>query len=243
MIYDESNEKVEIPQSEWISLCKTNLVNQETLRQKDIRKRLRSLNDKVIEYDEYYYEQKKGEEETNLLLVSRKKRNKNNKSNLAKDQMKNLNKAKDSSLKYLSFGVLGEKKGKLIKGKLKIETILTDKKFFHGFNISMDIIDEKDPNIIKENMKFNSKEISINSRNFKFTNLNIILQMNKQLIYEDDIEQFEKEKIKNRDNILLKRYIDEIILSSHFADIVYDNCEVSLLEILKYFVYFERRKV
>ena len=242
MIYDESNEKVEIPQSEWISLCKMNLVNLETLRQKDIRQKLRCLNEKVIEYDQYYYEQKK-EEDSKFLLVGRKKRNKNDKSNLVKEEMRNLKKENDSSMKYLSFEMIGEKKGKLLKGKLKIETILPDKKFLHGYHISMDVHDEKDPNIIKENMKFNSKDISINSRNFKFTNLNIILQMNKHNINEIEIENFEKEKIRNRENILLKRYIDEITLSSHFADIVYDNCEVSLLEILKYFVYFERRKV
>ena len=67
--------------------------------------------------------------------------------------------------------------------------------------------------------------------------------MNKALLVDSKLEEFENEKKKNRENIVFKRYLDEITLSSHFIDMIYDNCEVSIMEILKYFVYFERRKV
>ena len=138
---------------------------------------------------------------------------------------------------------MGEKSKVIKKGNIKIETIMGEKKMCHGFNISLDVTALENPDKIIETIKFDTKEICINARNFRFTKLNAILQLNKTKINEEVIQEFEKEKQVYRDEINFKRYLDEITLSTHFYDMVYDNCDVTIMEIFKYFVYFEKRKV
>ena len=318
IIYDESNEKVEIPPHEWISLSRSNVKNQETLRQKNIRLKIKSLNGVKCTYDEFFYERKKEtipinkknvtkaksindknlkikenenkdnsaengnngqnslkvieiEKINNSLEADKTKRenilkiieNENKDINLEAEKIKGQNTLKinenekkviigDGFLKGLKsmkdmsgklFSFLGDKSLETKTGILKIQTIMGDKKICHGLNITMEVDDPENPGNIKEIIKFDEKEIGINSRNFRFTKLNILLQLNENLINEESIKNNENEKQEFRDYTNFKRYLDEITLSSHFYDMVYDNFDVTIMEIFKYFVYFEKRKV
>ena len=248
MIYDETSEKVEIPSNEFATFARLNTQNSEILRQKYIRDQLRSLNKHSVKYDEFYYDKKQKEEDEKedqdigtdqkSLLKKRKKKKKDY------DVVEDLNKLKDLSLQIFSFGLLGRKEDTVKAGIFRIETILPDKMLVQGYNIFIDVKDKE--NLKKketiETIKFESNEICINAKNFKYTKLNIILLMNDEKIKDDMISENTEKKVMNRYEITFKRYIDEITLSSLFVDMIYDNINVTIVEIFLYFLKFEKRK-
>ena len=204
MIYDQSNQKVEIPKSEWITFMNLNMQNAEINRQRQIRYKLRSLHNKEVIFNENYFEDR---EKENLL------------------KKKKLNLDRESEIK---------------KGILKVISVIEGNNSAHGFKIYIEI---KDPKKKKSNelIKFDTNEISLNPRNFKYSRLNILISMNYNLITESNLSQITQSKEKQREKQCIKRYLSEITLSSLFYDLIYNNQEIIFLETIKYFVHFEKR--
>ena len=245
LIYDETGEKVEIPESEFATLGRLNIQNSDILRQKNIRDQLRSLNNLSVKYDEFYNEKKKKEdeerEEKELNNAKkndpRSKKKKKGEFNVVED----LNKLKDLSLQIFSLGMLGGEN--IIKnGKFRVETNVPNKLLVQGFNIYFDEIDKDNSKKIKETIKFDQSEISLPAKNFKYSILNSILKINDEKIKDNAILDINLKKKMNRFEMTFKRYLDEITLSSLFLDLIYDNMSVTIAEIFHYFLNFEKRR-
>lgn len=243
MIYDESGERIEIPESEYATLARLNVQNSDILRQKYIRDQLRALNKFSVKYDEFFNEKKKKDDEEkeerelnneSKYLIKKKKN--------ALDVVKDLNKLKDLSLQIFSLGMLGKKEDTLKQGKFRVETNIPEKMLVHGFNLYFDEIDQDNSKKIKETIEFDTSEISINQKNFKYTKLSSILQMNDDKIKDDVIRENNKKKAMNRFDMTFKRFLDEITLSSLFLDMILDNENVTIGEIFLYFINYEKRK-
>jgi hypothetical protein len=83
MIYDQTNQKVEIPKSEWITFINLNIQNSEINRQRHIRYKLKSLHNQEVVFDENYFEDRETEK-----LINKKKKLDENKSEIKKGILK-----------------------------------------------------------------------------------------------------------------------------------------------------------
>ena len=225
IIYDDTSELVEIPSSEWIKLSELNTINKDVLRQRNIREQLKSMNNMVVDYDENFFEKTaKLKFQTDLMDRA---------TDDEKERIIKKEKMHDE-----------EKVETQIKGTLKVNTLTEQNENAHGFKVWIENVvntasNEKLPDII-----FDTKEIYLNNRNFKNSNLNIILTMNKSKMPNDDALNaiIEKKKDFRKDNNI-KRYTEEITLSTHFYTLVYANQDITLLEVFRYFARYEKRKV
>jgi hypothetical protein len=269
IIYDETNEKVEIPKSGWVQLCKLNLHNYEILRQVSIREQLRVLHLKEVSYDENYFDKsfgkKKGKsnnEEMKKLMEEKKKvevniknikkglkfiknlknsKNKKAADKNSKNKIDNLKQNPANSKTSKNKKVSNLPPREIKKGILHVESIIPDNPMTHGFKIYLKVYDPKKPNKLKETINFDSYDICLNARNFRYCRLNILLTMNDHLIREEDLVQERKKKDVYRKEKCYNRYLNELTLSSLFCNMIYDNSEVTLMEIFKYFLKYEKR--
>lgn len=270
IIYDETNEKVEIPKTGWIHLCKLNLHNYEIIRQVSIREQLRLLHLKEVSYDENYFEKSVGKKKENKnnneemkKLMQEKKKAEINIKNIKKGLkfIKNLKSAKNKKIieKNSKSKTDNEqkqstdpkaKKNKKVpnqpprdikKGILHVESIIPENPMTHGFKIYLKVYDPKNPKKLKETINFDALDICVNARNFRYCRLNILLTMNDHLIKEEDAILQKKKKEAYRKENCFKRYLNELTLSSLFCNMIYDNSEVTLMEIFKYFIKYEKR--
>ena len=254
IIYDETNEKAEVPEHEWVIFARLNFQNKDTLRQKFLREQLRALNKQIVKYDEFYYEKKEKAEKEKLDkelenqgddgkgLLKKKSKKKKTKSSL--DVVEDINKMKDASLQMFSLGLIGKKEDTEKVGVLRVESIVPDNMLLQGLNVYFDEKDKSNPNskLIKSTTKFDAGEISINVKNFKFTKINALMQLNEDKIKDDILQKNSEKKVNYRYETTFRRFIDEITLSNLFIDIIYDDTDVTILEIFMYFLKFERRK-
>jgi hypothetical protein len=254
IIYDETNEKAEVPEHEWVTFARLNIQNKDTLRQRFIRDQIRALNKQIVKYDEFYYEKKEIAEKEKLKkelenqgedgkgLLKKKSNKKKTKSNL--DLGEDINKMKDASLQMFSLGLIGKKDDTEKVGLLRVESIVPDNMLLQGLNIYFDEKEKLNPNskLIKSTIKFDSGEISINVKNFKFTKINALMQLNEEKIKDDILQKNNEKKVNYRYDTTFRRFIDEITLSNLFIDLIYDDSDVTILEIFMYFLKFEKRK-
>ena len=254
VVYDETNEKAEVPEYEWVTFARLNFQNTDILRQKYIREQLRALNNEIVKYDEFYYEKRKKEEEAMNLkeinekaedskgLLRKKLKKKNKKSKL--DEADDIDKPKEDSLQKFNLGLLAIKKDTLKVGTLRVETLIPDRMLVQGFKIFFDENNKKDSksNTDKKTITFDASEISLNVKSFKFSKINVLIKMNEDKIKDDTLQNNNEKKINNRYETTFKRHLDEITLSNLFIDFVYDDPNVTLLDIFRYFLKFEKRK-
>jgi len=223
MIYDETSEVVEIASSEWIKLAELNIKNKDILRQRSIREQLRSMNrQKNVVYDEFFFDKAEKEKFDAMKLQ-------NAFSEEEKQVLINEKKEYDEDNAY-SFK----------KGDLKVHTLSVNDPMAHGLYVALENV--RDINNQKQSdIEFDTHEIYLNKRNFKNSSLNIILSMNQN--NEDQYDIVLKNKKDYRKYLNLKRYTEEITLSTYFYSFIYNNHNVNLMQVLKYFPKFERRKV
>jgi hypothetical protein len=177
-----------------------------------------------------------GEDGKGLL----KKKSKKKKLNAVEE----MNKLKEAALQKFNLGLIGKKEDTEKVGLLRVESVVPDNMLLQGMNVYFDEKDKSNPNSksVKNTIKFNSSEISINIKNFKFTKINALIRMNEEKIKDDIIQKNNEKKINYRYETTFRRFIDEITLSNLFIDLIYDDSDVTILEMFMYFLRFERRK-
>jgi len=186
--------------------------------QRKIREQLRSMDEQKIDFDEYFYEKTERTKEKEINIDEE-----------MEEIMKQGKECEEDNILSIKSGVL------------RVKTISSTDNMAHGFKITMENVTNKITGDPEPDIKFNTREIYLNPRNFKNSNIDILLQMNK--INDDSLNALLHNKQNFRKDLNLKRYTEEITLSSHFYRLVFDNQNVTLLEVFKYFVKFERRKV
>jgi len=224
MIYDDTCEVVEIPSREWIKLAELNTVNQDVLRQRRIREQLRSMNEQEINYDEYFFEK-----------TSKQKSELEKMKGVSEDEKERIINEDNNG------GAEEEASPSLLTGILKVQTISEKNEFAHGFIVVLENVKNVATGDSEKDIKFDTREIYLNERNFTNSNLSIILKMNK--VNEEKLNEIILKKKNKRRELNVKRYTEEITLSTQFYKLVFNNQNVTLLEIFKYFAKYERRKV
>ncbi len=228
MIYDDTCEVVEIPSKEWIKLAELNIQNKDVIRQREIREQLRSMNGMEVKFDQYFFDKTEHKNNEIEIVIEEKE-----------SILENKNKDNDE-----------ETSNSLKLGTLKAHSISTLNEMSHGFKIYMENVIDDETKETEPDIVFDTKEIYLNKRNFTNSNLNILLQMNLFNQKNHDSEQYNHEnnpiiqkKKEYRKEVNMKRYTEEITLSTIFYLLVFNNQNVTLMEIFKYFARFEKRKV
>ena len=219
MIYDDTSEVVEIPPNEWVKLAELNTTNQDVIRQRRIRELLRSMNNQSITYDETFFEKtEKQKFDIEKIMVANEEE---------KEIIVKMNNEEENS--------------SLVTGILKVTTISSETDFAHGFKVTLENVVNSVTKEKQEDIPFDITEIYLNKRNFKNSNLNIILSMNQNTDQQYDSIVTRKKEYRN--DLNLKRCYEEKTLSTLFYTFIYNNQNVSLMEIFKYFPRYENKKV
>ena len=255
MIYDETNEKVLIPKREYIALCKSNFDNDNLKFKTQKRNELRCLNGvSDLLYDEYYLEKQeimKQKENDSKELENRYVNKKGKIKELIKNHYETIllkwlyqkEDIKDDEQEVLdqitSDSNSSEKNYKMMRVKKGTLYILSNDEtdpFSQGFNIQL-----KTPSSV---IQFDFNDVTLSPQNFSYSKLNILLTLNKQKIKKNSSNffQYVNTQKRERKRKCLQRYIKEISLSSLFYDIIYNNKEITLIEVMYYFIRFEKRK-